>query len=99
MRAELGMSLKLFAPGDYSVCQCFAGTRQVASMVLSGPRLRNSGFCVMSAEKCAMDLSFVEARGEPKIEKKPNQKKELCVSFVYWGAGWLEPGGGARDWK
>ncbi|CAK9108991.1 Uncharacterized protein SCF082_LOCUS50656 [Durusdinium trenchii] len=66
LRAELGMSLKLFAPGDYSVCQCFAGTRQVASMVLSGPRLRNSGFCVMSAEKCAMDLSFVEVV-EPEI--------------------------------
>ena len=38
-----------FTPGTYSVCLCGIGINgQVATMTLSGPRLRNTGFCAMS---------------------------------------------------
>lgn len=54
--ANLGMSLKEFTPGTYSVCLCGIGINgQVATMTLSGPRLRNTGFCAMSWPHCALE--------------------------------------------
>ena len=77
VKAEIGMSLNLWFPGAYSVCQCLSerevngeliSSRQVASMVLTGPQLRNNAFCVMSAEECAMDLHIIQTV-EPIIGK------------------------------